>query len=413
MRASTKAAAEAATPYFSPALLDASNAALARSDEAAIDKLIAQFGCKSGIFYDVGSNVGLQIRKLYEPELYHNNRAEPTFLEYFGPAPRCSVCTIALEPNPRHIGRLTRLAANYQAAGIGVLFLPLAASDVDGHMDFYVDVTPGKQNSIDLGASASPLKAIHQLAQYGEPSNATRVRTADLSRLIMHTHRELARRKASAPFKVVMKLDTEFLEFRILPHLTWTLALCVAIDAVMVDWSNLAVLQSSRRQPAFTQPAVRLADAMRAAFAEAYAAPHRGRKCRAALLDVDDETYMTGGHKFPMAPSTFACARRVPGVVLPRMGYCAFTSSVLKALRPRDCDLASAAAEAKGAVRSQTFSECVRHCERRCAACNYISFSAKNEECGWFRTCPWEKLLLRDGTSFRTVPVSTNASLPR
>lgn len=50
--------AEAAmTPFFSAPLLDEQTAKLARADEQRIDALVDQFGCRGGIYFDVGSNV--------------------------------------------------------------------------------------------------------------------------------------------------------------------------------------------------------------------------------------------------------------------------------------------------------------------------------------------------------------------
>ena len=40
---------------------------LTRNDEAAIDQLFAEYKCHN-VYLDVGSNVGVQIRKLFEPE---------------------------------------------------------------------------------------------------------------------------------------------------------------------------------------------------------------------------------------------------------------------------------------------------------------------------------------------------------
>jgi hypothetical protein len=402
------------TPFFSEPLLGTDIAALTQADNRAIDELLDRFGCRGGVFLDVGSNVGLQVRKLYEPELYHGNLAEPFFSQYLGPPPRCDVCSIAIEPNPKHADHLTRLTDNYRAAGVGVLFLPVAASDMDGFTEFFIDTTPrNRGRSIDLGASASPLKALHQLARYNEFSNATRVRTADLSRLILHVHSQLGRiqhtgRGPPSPPRVVMKLDTEFLELRLLPHLTWSLALCAAVDAVMVDWSNLALGQAASRQPHLTLPAVELADGLRDVLTRAYNASLRGEHCRASLLDVDDETYMKAGSKLPMHPAPGACTRRTASVGLPRMGYCDFTPSIVDARHFRlECER-----KAMGAVRAQTLDECVALCTN-CAACRYVSFSRAQSECGWFAACDWDRLMLSDGTGFRTLPVRKLHPKPR
>ena len=57
--------------------------------------------CKH-IYLDTGSNLGVQIRKIYEPLKYWSATVEPHFAKYFGEAPRCgAVCSIGtLNPQP-------------------------------------------------------------------------------------------------------------------------------------------------------------------------------------------------------------------------------------------------------------------------------------------------------------------------
>ena len=54
---SMMSAEDAMTPFFSAPLLDEQTAKLARADEQRIDALVDQFGCRGGIYFDVGSNV--------------------------------------------------------------------------------------------------------------------------------------------------------------------------------------------------------------------------------------------------------------------------------------------------------------------------------------------------------------------
>ena len=115
-------------------------------DEQQISDLIRDFKCHS-VYLDVGSNIGVQIRKLYEPQAYnrvdpelsrlsqtffkqhkdlkevakHTPQVLPIYDEYFGSAPRCNVCAIGIEPNPRHASRLESMQQALRAAGAGVL----------------------------------------------------------------------------------------------------------------------------------------------------------------------------------------------------------------------------------------------------------------------------------------------------
>lgn len=93
------------------------------------------------LFLDIGSNIGVQIRKLYEPGPYmrgdtHEWRTmiQSTYQKHFpsegegeaipwgwsGPRNR-ETCVIAFEPNPNHAVRLERLAQYYVGRGHGVV----------------------------------------------------------------------------------------------------------------------------------------------------------------------------------------------------------------------------------------------------------------------------------------------------
>jgi hypothetical protein len=59
------------------------------------------------VYLDVGSNVGIQVRKLFEQKLYPNAKILAVFESYFGPADdkgnrQETVCAVGFEPNARH-----------------------------------------------------------------------------------------------------------------------------------------------------------------------------------------------------------------------------------------------------------------------------------------------------------------------
>ena len=58
------------------------------------------------VYLDVGTNVGIQIRKLYEPEKYPDAKIHRIFDEHFKRKNVTStghICAIGFEPNPRHV----------------------------------------------------------------------------------------------------------------------------------------------------------------------------------------------------------------------------------------------------------------------------------------------------------------------
>lgn len=68
---------------------------LSREDEARLDALFASHKCTHA-YLDVGSNIGVQLRKLYEPRKYRGASVLPIFDAHFG-ADRCRVCAIGVE----------------------------------------------------------------------------------------------------------------------------------------------------------------------------------------------------------------------------------------------------------------------------------------------------------------------------
>ena len=76
-----------------------------------IDQNINSFQSLDGcyhVYLDVGSNVGVQVRKLFEPSLYPKAPFVTVFDKEFGPveARKKSVCAVGFEPNPHHTKRL-------------------------------------------------------------------------------------------------------------------------------------------------------------------------------------------------------------------------------------------------------------------------------------------------------------------
>lgn len=93
-------------------------------------------------YVDLGTNVGIQVRKLYEPHLYPRGKILPKFTEYLGNVTerRARVCSFGFEPNPRHAKRLQDLEAAYRALGWDVtIFTSSAAGAEDGTVYFKSD----------------------------------------------------------------------------------------------------------------------------------------------------------------------------------------------------------------------------------------------------------------------------------
>ena len=65
------------------------------------------------VFIDLGSNRGLQIRKLYEPHTFPLAPVLPLYEKYFGaPDDRTlsEICSVSFEPNSKHAEHLRKLS---------------------------------------------------------------------------------------------------------------------------------------------------------------------------------------------------------------------------------------------------------------------------------------------------------------
>ena len=286
--------------------------ALIATDEAAIAELLSSYRCKH-VYLDVGTNVGVQLRKLYEPAKYPKAvNTHSTFAKYFEADRPCGVCAIGIEPNPHHKHKLSQLQLRYRAAGAGILILHAAASDADGVAKLALGHETKKDPWEDLGASAS--EAWAGLKRVGNPKQLTvPVRAVDLSRIIHTIHRYLVANDVGAvprsprQGKIVMKLDIEGLEFAVLPSLIRSQALCT-LDAIRIEWHGrfwdrkvamaaAAARNLSAPREVGAKAMVALTDAVRKGFRSVFPASD----CRTELIEVDDETYMHDRARWPDA----------------------------------------------------------------------------------------------------------------
>ena len=76
------------------------------------------------VYLDVGSNRGIQVRKLFEPNLFPKATKFLNLIDkYFGEKRNSSqVCAVGFEPNPVHEDHLLRTAGAYNKCGWRVLF---------------------------------------------------------------------------------------------------------------------------------------------------------------------------------------------------------------------------------------------------------------------------------------------------
>ena len=101
-------------------------------------------GCQH-VYLDVGSNIGVQVRKLFEPNLYPNATVIEIFEKYFGPdfevgAKKGAICAVGFEPNEHHTTLLRSIEETYKQCGWKAKFYTqTAVSHTYGEVDFISD----------------------------------------------------------------------------------------------------------------------------------------------------------------------------------------------------------------------------------------------------------------------------------
>ena len=256
--------------------------------------------CKH-VYLDVGSNIGVQIRKLYEPELYPGSSILKVFDEYFGSnitTRRREVCAMGFEPNPHHMERLTMLKARYNALGWRTDFMLEAAGYRDGTAELFFDMV-GKRNHSEWAAGLirNKLNQGQQRWNTGRTGAHRKVHVFDLPQWMLktldvwkqHWHKSAGDNPRAS---VVMKLDVEGAEYELLPHLFASGALCL-VNYVYAELHphivNFTISDEQNWRHSFEANLTAMQKGAR----------KQGRPCPVMMTELDDESYVQDGNPFP------------------------------------------------------------------------------------------------------------------
>lgn len=184
-------------------------------------------GC-SLVYLDIGSNIGVQVRKLFEPQKYPRSRIFRSFDKHFGsphfrkqPFNVTGLCAFGFEANPRFAGHLRKIQDAYTAKNWRVEFIaPRIVSDVDNRdITFYIDSDEG---SSEWGSSITP---------HSGNMTAVTVKTLDF---VSWFEKEIL---PVNPRVVVAKMDIEGSEYLVLPRLLEKQLLCKRnLAYLMLEW---------------------------------------------------------------------------------------------------------------------------------------------------------------------------------
>ena len=295
-------------------------------DEAAIWQTIDTYNCTMA-YLDVGSNIGVQIRKLFEPHLYRMvkpNQREyvpidgkssfvgvppvlSVFDEKFG-SDKCRVCAFGFEPNPNHHSRLELLQSHLKSLGFGVHVFYAAAAELDGVVHFrFTNASAATIHAEDWGAKRVASAAEETEAREDNSAGLVGVKAIDLVRILDAVDAGLTRKAREVGLErhgpVVMKLDIEGSEFGVLPHAMLMGSFCRVVDLAFIEWHD-RFFNANRKDASKGQLTLAVAHEMHKMLHAAISS----NKCKTELSVLDDETFLHDGA--PMISGTPLCARQ-------------------------------------------------------------------------------------------------------
>ena len=191
------------------------------------------------VFMDVGANIGVHGRFLYEPHKYPIAKTSREIFdrEFGAKRDNRDFCVFAFEPNPRHHPKIQAKADAYQAMGWRYQLVPVGVGDEDSVLAFY---RQGDDRNEEWGFNAMPSTS----KRNGKVAVNVSVPVVRLSTWISENVE--GRRLPDRPYgnytdirdkngkvggpKIAMKMDIEAMEFRVLPDLLYSGILCRAVD---------------------------------------------------------------------------------------------------------------------------------------------------------------------------------------
>lgn len=189
-------------------------------------------GCRY-VFLDLGSNIGIHARFLFEPELYPNQKYTSLFFDAYFPREnrikRSDICVVGFEPNPNHRKRLERLQQYYTSKGLRCYWIFAGVGDKNSQRSFLRAKDKRNMYNSEWGFRAiSPSERRYKLkTNHSSLTNANEeIEELEIIRLADFLESNVVNRDvpgkllASDPSPaVIAKMDIEMEEFAVLNDL--------------------------------------------------------------------------------------------------------------------------------------------------------------------------------------------------
>jgi hypothetical protein len=247
------------------------------------------------VFLDVGANIGVHSRFLFEPHLYPDAKTAHLFFnQQFGPPgmrDSRDICSFAFEPNPNHAATLQRTAKAYQAQGWRYYPNHVGVSDQKGTMSFHRNDDTNEYN--EWGFSVQ-----HYVNHTVETVAIPVIRLADWLKTHIENRRipdagKVYGSYSSGP-QVLMKMDIEGMEYLVLSDLMLSGVLCT-INLIFGEFHPHFAPYSFPGHRVHLDTNATAWD-MKQAMMKVM---HASRNCNTTFADGDDEHYIRDGMPLP------------------------------------------------------------------------------------------------------------------
>ena len=268
------------------------------------------------VYLDVGSNIGTQIRKLFEPETFPKASFQRLFKQYFGsvddraklqktfPDGDSYICAVGFEPNSHHTEYLKAIETSHRKCGWHTTFLTESAvSNKNGVTKFYSD------NSFvnnEWGGGILPpdvMRTSKTVNQGGTYKNVTLIRLSEFINKVVANRRlpqlaevaHLGDKNQSIHLspRILMKMDIEGSEVDVVPDLIFSGSLQF-INLMIVEWHP-----HMERKPERLENSKTIQNVTR--FLSEYVnwVPEKERNFDFKLINLDDESYHRNKFELP------------------------------------------------------------------------------------------------------------------
>jgi hypothetical protein len=253
------------------------------------------------VYLDVGSNLGIQVRKLFEPFKYPKAKIQKYFDIVYGnetvrneqlEGNDSYMCAVGFEPNSKLSSYLKEVESAYHKCGWRVKFLTeTAVSDHYESAQFYTD---GEYHKYEWGGGILPNSVVRTAKQDSINGNYAKVNVIRLSDFLKHVvgKRRIPKiantssHKRHKPPRVVMKMDIEGSEMEVIPDLLFSGGL-EHVNILMMEWHDFIQIKEERKKATWILKSIIESMGNYSTIME----DELREKHKFRLLNIDDETY--------------------------------------------------------------------------------------------------------------------------